>query len=229
MSKSNKGLKIIGDLESAYKGANRLALASVIISGLIILLMIFLYTNVIKNVIKNKMIVVVKDTETYYLPDKKAHIYGHVVNFHKLFFQIDEYNYQSNIKDATYLMSTEDGKKLYETYAANDWFKTIQLNNISVGLTVDSFIYSSIDKENDRYEVIFLGTQKIRSKDFIQHRKLVTKMKIKSITNTTKNPYGLQIYDYAILSNTTTKVTNLTGDIVEQKTDVTTEPNNQTP
>jgi hypothetical protein len=52
---------------------------------------------------------------------------------------------------------------------------------------------------------------------------------LKSITNTTKNPYGLQIYDYSILSNTTTKVTNLTGDIVEESKTEVTEPNNQTP
>lgn len=212
----DKGIKIIGNLEDAYRRSNRIALVSVVGFFVMTGVSVYLYFNLMKNVVKDKMIVLVSDYSTKYLPDKKSHLIGHCTNFHKLFFQIDEFNYNKNIKQAYALMVNKEANKLVEFYASNDWFKTIQMSNISVGLDIDSTKINTFNQEKDQYEVTFYSTQKIRSKNEIQERLLVTNMKLKSVTNTPSNPFGLLIYDFVILDNNNIRRTNLKGETIAE-------------
>jgi hypothetical protein len=217
--KNQKEIKIISDIENEFKKSNRIALYSLIVVGIVVCVSIFFYTNLVKNVVKNKMVFVATPLGNEYLSDRNSQIIAHLENFHKLFFQIDEFNFKRSIEKSYYLIDRDLGKKLKDNYAANDWYKNIQSLNLSIGIETDSIIINGIDNTNNKYYLTFYGKQLIRSKSEIVVRNLITKSEIKNVSNDINNPFGCQIEEFQIVNNSDIERRNIKGELIKSLTE----------
>jgi hypothetical protein len=217
--KNQKEIKIISDIEEEFRKSNRLALYSLIAFAIVICVGIFFYTQLVKNVVKNRMVFVATPLGNEYLSDRNSQIIAHLENFHKLFFQIDEFNFKRSIEKSYYLIDRDLGKKLKDNYAANDWYKNIQSLNLSIGIETDSIIINGMDNTNNKYYLTFYGKQLIRSKSEIVVRNLITKSEIKNVSNDINNPFGCQIEEFQIVSNSDIERRNIKGEVLKSLTE----------
>ncbi len=217
--KKNKELTTISNIDNEYKRALRIAQFSVIGFFIICILALWFYKNLMDNVVKNKMVVVADRLGNEYLIDKKAQLIGHLENFHILFFRIDEFNYKASVNKSFNYIDNEIGRKLRDHYTANDWYKSIQQYNLSIGLDTDSIIFNQYDEKNNDHIMTFYGKQHIRSKDEITVRNLTTKARLKQVQNTIANPFGAMIVDFKILDNSDIEKRNIKGEVLKSLTE----------
>jgi hypothetical protein len=195
-------LQSLSNLNHGFKQANRIAMLSIFGLIAVSLVCIFLIFKLNQDVVKNKLVVVANEYGTYQIANKEAQMKAHIKNFHKLFYNIDQFNWSNNVKSSLYLIDNKNGKDLYDAYKSNGFFKRIRENNMSVGVDIDSIYLNLIDSENKTYEAVFHGKQIKRAGDYIQKMRLVTQMKIYPVANSDNNPFGYMIYDYQIINNT---------------------------
>jgi hypothetical protein len=210
-----KELRLISAIDKEYKGAWRIAILSLVGFVVFAIFSIYMFAQQTNNVIKNKLVVVASDLGNEYLIDKKAQLVGHLENFHILFFRIDEFNYKNSIEKSFNYIDNEVGRKLRDNYTANDWYKNIQLYNLSIGVEADSIVFHSINAKDNQYNMIFYGKQFIRSKNEIVVRKLITKSSLKSVQNTILNPFGAMITDFLVVDNSDIERRNIKGEVLK--------------
>lgn len=127
-------------------------------------------------------------------------VYDHIMNFHRLFFEIDQFNYTSRINKAVDLIG-QSGKDLYLKFRANGWYAGIINNNLKLRIVVDSL---SINLNNLPYKgyidfrIIFEPYDSRDTRKVGEKRMIARDFEIYTVDRSRKNPHGLLIENYAL-------------------------------
>ncbi len=121
---------------------------------------------------------------------------GSVELFMSLFYTIDQYNYESQIEKSLWLVDSESGQKLYNTYKQQGYYNTM--------------IQTSSNQYVENVEIVFedkrfraQATIIIRNpnqKDPKKYALLVEGFLEEVTPNYPKNPYGYLIYNFKEIS-----------------------------
>lgn len=192
-------IKVLENIDVSVKSSKTIALICVF--GFIILsvLIFSLYTNALTKSIDR--VYVVTELGTQRVTDERSMVRGHVGNFYKLFFAIDQYNYKRNVNKALNLIG-ESGKKLLADYKNAGWFQSLVNNNIIIDVQVDSVLISNTKSP---YIVNAFGLMYIRSGNATVVKKLNSRMTVDKVANSDNNPYGLLINDFILTDNSVIK------------------------
>jgi len=127
-------------------------------------------------------------------------VYDHVENFHRLFFEIDQYNYTTRIDRALNLIG-ESGKELYLKLKSNGWFSGIINNNLKQRVLIDDLkidFTSHPYKGSIDFRVVFEPYDLNRDKrKAVEYRIVVKDFDIYIVSRNRKNAHGLLIENYA--------------------------------
>jgi len=129
--------------------------------------------------------------------DKNAMVRGHVINFYKLFFEIDEGNYKKNVAAALQLVG-ESGKELAQVYSNNKYYDRIVSNNLWIGVNIDSL---KILNNTPPYLVEVYAKRVIRSTYGTKYTYLNSTMEVNIVSNTDRNPFGMMIEKFKITND----------------------------
>lgn len=127
--------------------------------------------------------------------DKKAMAKGHVINFYKLFFEIDAGNYKKNIAASLELVG-ESGKELANLYNNQKYYERIVTNNLSIGVDIDSI---KLSNQVPPYFVEVFAKRVVRSTYGNKYAYLNSTMEVRIVSNTDQNPFGMMIENFKII------------------------------
>ncbi len=139
------------------------------------------------------------EIDQYRVPE----IINHAKTFHKLFWNIDQFNYERSINEALYLIG-DSGKQMYLSLKAQGHFSKIDTQNLTQEIAIDSIAV------NDRaipYQCELYGMLKVKRTDQDKESvdPIVATFELHNVSRTEKNPHGLLIENYLIKSNTVPK------------------------
>lgn len=126
-------------------------------------------------------------------------IYDHIVNFHKLFFEIDQFNYVQRIDRALYLID-DSGKQLYNNMKNRSWFSSLVNNNVKQSVRIDTIQINLNTRPyvaSIKFRLIHEGYDPKDTRKFPEIRVLVREFNITPVDRNRKNPHGLIISNYA--------------------------------
>lgn len=129
--------------------------------------------------------------------DKRAMAKGHVINFYKLFFEIDAGNYKKNVAASLELVG-ESGKELAQLYSNNKYYDRIVSNNLWIGVDIDSV---KIYNQAPPFLAEVFAKRVIRSTYGTKYTYLNSTMEINLVSNTDKNPFGMMIEKFKITND----------------------------
>ena len=141
--------------------------------------------------------IMLNSTEHYDIDQyRKPEIINHIKEFHKLFFEIDQFDYQARVSRSLYLIGNS-GKDLYHTLKAKSYYSNLVTNNLEHKLEIDS-IY--VDDNVNPYRGKLYGRVIIKRTDQkLQNiEKLSSSFYLKNVARTEDNPHGLLIEDYIV-------------------------------
>ena len=201
MSKNkNYEMPVLNSMEKTLINSVRTQLLIVVISVVGLLLGFILYKSALVSAVDR--VYVVKEMGVERVMDKKVKVKGHVGNFYKLFFQVDQFTYKSNINQALNLIG-ESGKDLYLSYKNKDYFAKL----ISLNLTITADIDSVNVIGNDfPYQVAIYGKRRIYNAYGSLLTNLNAQMIVYPTTSTDRNPYGLMIDKFVITDESEMKM-----------------------
>lgn len=138
---------------------------------------------------------IVKEEFIYREPE----IYNHLMNFHKYFFDLDQYNYELNTEKALNLID-DSGKNYYQTLVNDGWYNTLKLNNLVQKIEIDSIniksdIYPYKASVYGKTFVYRFGHESEKDK---QEKKIQANCILLDVGRTRENPHGLIISNYNI-------------------------------
>ncbi|MBL3657683.1 hypothetical protein [Fulvivirga sediminis] len=127
---------------------------------------------------------------------RKPEIVNHIKEFHKLFFEIDQFNYEQRVNRSLYLIGNS-GRDLYLTLKAKRYYSNIVANNLEHELQIDN-IY--IDSDTYPYRGEFYGKVIIKRTDqkLESSQKLHSSFELTNVARTEENPHGLLIENYTV-------------------------------
>lgn len=126
-------------------------------------------------------------------------VYDHVMNFHRLFFEIDQFNYATRVERSLNLIG-ESGKQLYFKLKASGWFAALLNHNIKQSIRVDKLdinLSSHPYKASIEFRIIHEAYDPKDSRRFPEVRAIVREFDIYIVDRNRKNPHGLFIDGYA--------------------------------
>ncbi len=188
MSTENKyEMPVLNSMEKTLINSVRIQLAIVVIAVGSLLIGFVLYQKALLTAVDR--VYVVKETGVERVMDKKVMIKGHVGNFYKLFFQIDQFTYKNNINQALNLIG-ESGKDLYINYKNKDYFAKLISLNLTITADIDSI---NVIGNNFPYQVQLYGKRRIHNAYGSLITNLNASMMVYPTTSSERNPYGLMI------------------------------------
>ena len=200
MEKENKyELPVLNSMERTLINSVRIQLLIVVVAIIGLISGFYLYKSAIINSIDR--VYVVKDMGIERVMDKKVMIKGHVGNFYKLFFQIDQFTYKNNINQALELIGSS-GKDLYISYKNKDYFSKLISLNLSITVDID---YINIYGKNFPYQVDVYAKRRIYNSYGSLITNLNAQLMVYPSTCTDKNPYGLIIDKFKIFDDSEIK------------------------
>ncbi|UOB16653.1 hypothetical protein [Abyssalbus ytuae] len=127
---------------------------------------------------------------------RKPEIINHIKEFHKLFFEIDQFDYEKKVNRSLHLIGNS-GKDLYLTLKAKRYYSNIVSNNLEHELIIDS-IY--VNHTTYPYRGEFYGKVIIKRTDqkLENTQKLYSSFELKNVARTEENPHGLLIENYIV-------------------------------
>ncbi len=188
-------IKRLSNIDYAFKTGRYLSLLCV--AGFVIITgcMFYFYTEaVVRN---TDRVYVARDFSIDRITDKKAMVKGHVSNFYKLFFEIDQYNYKKNVNMALELIG-ESGKELNKAYANGSYYSRLVNNNLIISVDIDSI---NVYNEQPPYKVYAFGRRYIRSNYGTKATYLNSMMDVYQVSNAVKNPFGFMIDNFRITND----------------------------
>jgi len=125
---------------------------------------------------------------------RKPEIINHIKKFHKLFFEIDQFNYEQRIDKSLNLIGNS-GKEIYLTRKHGGKYAELVSNNHEHYVQIDSI---KVDDSNHPYTGQFYGKVIIRRTDGELKRvnKLSASFILKNVARSENNPHGLLIENY---------------------------------
>jgi len=123
-------------------------------------------------------------------------IINHVKEFHKLYFEIDQYNYEQRISKALHLIGNS-GRDMYLTMKGKGFYSNIIANNLKHELEIDSVL---INHKTTPYKGQFYGKVIVKRTDQkMQNTKEVfSYFELHNVARTKENPHGLVIENYHV-------------------------------
>ena len=127
---------------------------------------------------------------------RKPEIINHIKEFHKLFFEIDERDYEKKLNRALHMIGNS-GKDLYLTLNASGYYSNIAANNLRQELIIDSIF---VEDHSSPYSAQFFGKLIVRRTDQQLERtqKLYSKFELQNVARTEDNPHGLLMENYIV-------------------------------
>jgi len=126
---------------------------------------------------------------------RKPEIVNHVKEFHKLFFEKDQYDYEQRVNKSLYLIGNS-GKNLYLTLKSKNHYSEIITNNLKHQLLIDSV---KVNHKVYPYVGEFYGRVVIKRTDqkLENVQKLFTTFELQNVARTEHNPHGLIIENFS--------------------------------
>lgn len=127
---------------------------------------------------------------------RKPEIVNHIKEFHKLFFEIDQFNFEKRVDQSLHLIGVS-GRDLYKTLEARRYYSNIAANNLEHELVVDSI---RVNHKIHPYKGKFYGKIVIRRTDqkLKNVEKLYSTFELRNVARTERNPHGLIIENYLV-------------------------------
>jgi hypothetical protein len=127
---------------------------------------------------------------------RKPEIINHIRNFHDLFYGVDQFNYETRVNDALYLIGNS-GKDLYLTLKASGWYSKLVSNNLSQSIHEDSLIvYDNVYPYVARYYGrVTVSRTDLQAKET---KRIQSTFILHNVSRTEKNPHGLLIENYLV-------------------------------
>jgi len=127
---------------------------------------------------------------------RKPEIINHIKVFHKLFFEIDQFNYKERTNEALYLIGNS-GKDMYKTLVANRHYSNMSSNNLKNRLVVDSII---VEDRTVPYLGAFYGKVIVKRTDqeLENVQNIFATFEVHNVDRTVENPHGLLIENYNV-------------------------------
>ncbi len=127
---------------------------------------------------------------------RKPEIINHIKIFHKLFFEVDQYDYESRINESLSLIGNS-GRDLYKTLQVNGFFSTMVVNNLEHSILIDSI---SVDDSRLPYTGRFYGKVVVKRTDqeLQKVQPLNTSCVLREVIRSVNNPHGLLIENLVI-------------------------------
>jgi len=128
--------------------------------------------------------------------NRKPEIINHIKEFHKLFFEVDQFDYESKVGKSLYLIGNS-GKDLYKTLKAKRYYSKIVSNNLEHQIIIDSI---HVNEKMHPYKGELYGKLVIKRTDqkLENIEKLYSSFELKNVSRTKDNPHGLLIENYII-------------------------------
>jgi hypothetical protein len=188
-------VKTLANIDYTFRTSRYVSLACIVAFLFSSISLFCLYQSaVIRN---TDRIYVARDFSIDRVTDKIAMVKGHVTNFYKLFFEIDQYNYKKNVNMALELIG-ESGKELNKAYANGNFYSRLVNNNLSVAVDIDSI---AIYNREPPYRAAIYGKRYIRSSYGIKATYLNAMMDVYPVSNSDKNPFGMMIEHFQITND----------------------------
>jgi|SRR6185312_558512 len=185
-------IKSLSNIDYAFRTSRYVSLGC--IAGFV-LINVFLFWFYKEAVIRNTdRVYIARDFSIDRVTDKIAMVKGHVTNFYKLFFEIDQYNYKKNVNSALELIG-ESGKELNRVYANGNYYSRLVNNNLSIAVDIDSI---RVYNREPPYKVAIFGKRYIRSSYGTKATRLNAVMDVYPVSNSEKNPFGMMIEHFVI-------------------------------
>jgi hypothetical protein len=126
-------------------------------------------------------------------------VYDHVVNFHKLFFEIDQFNYITRVDNALNLIG-DSGKQLFLKLKASALFSSLINYNVRQVIRIDRLdlnLKGYPYKGSIDFRLIHEAYDPKDTRKFSELRGIVREFDIYPVDRSRKNPHGLIIENYA--------------------------------
>lgn len=194
-------LNFIGNLEKKIKLALTIALASFIVSIIIVAMGLGFAYKVASN--SQNTVYVLSDnvplraTKKDVKDNRFAEYKGTIDDFHKLFFNLtpDESYINEQIKQSIYLIDAT-GIAQYNTLKEKSFYSRLVQTNTIQSITTDSI---SVDMANKRW--VYFGKIKIDRPSNTLIRSLITEGSIQDIQRSERNPHGVMLTRWKTIEN----------------------------
>lgn len=197
-------LKSLKDIPTSFALAKRAIIMSLAVS-LIVSLGSLIWANQMSKKFGEKAYIITDRGQTalaqgissselsgYRLPEVK----NHIKKFHRLFWNIDQFNMQTNTEESLYLIGST-GKELYLSLKAKMHYTRIKTQNLVQNLTIDSM---KIDMDISPYKAAVYGKLNIKRTDQENEKTdlFVAYFDLMDVARTDENPHGLLIENYDV-------------------------------
>lgn len=185
-------IKTIKKLDEAYRTSR--------IINLVVILAFFIFVTVIVVVYKEVVIkgidrvYLVKDHSLYRVTDEQSMVKGHITNFMKLFFEIDQFNFKENTNKSLYLIG-QDGLTLNKSLTASRFYSQMVATNMRCSIDIDSIVFRS---NVAPYNIDVYARWKKRNEYNQKENNLWCSMQVVKTSNSEKNPFGYVIESFKI-------------------------------
>jgi hypothetical protein len=198
--KTNVKIKTLHKLDEAYKTSRLINLAVIICFFLSIVVVVVVYKSALIRGVDR--VYVVKDNSMFRINDERSMVKGHVTDFFKLFFEIDQFNYKSNVNKALYLIG-EDGQTLNKSLTSSNFYSQLVATNMICSIQLDSIVFRT---NQAPYELFVYGKWMKRNEYAKKINNLHCAMEVVKTSNSDKNPYGFVIEKFRIFNQEELKV-----------------------
>lgn len=155
------------------------------------------YLNTTYVVTNEGKAIMLNSVNTYKVDQfRKPEIVNHVKEFHRLFYQIDQFDYEKRTDRALHLIGNS-GKDLYLTLKTKGYYSNIVTNNLEHQLQIDSV---KVDHTKYPYLGEFYGKVIIKRTDqkLENVEGLYSSFELRNVARTEQNPHGLVLENYIV-------------------------------
>lgn len=189
-----KEIKTLKSLDEAYKTSRIINLVVILCFFIFLTVVVVMYKSAVVNGVDR--IYVVKDNSMYRLTDEKAMASGHITNFFKYFFEIDQFNYRANVNKALYLIG-QDGQTLNKSLTASNFYSQLVATNMICSVEIDSIVY----KNNQAPYDVDVYARWIKRNEYNRKvNNLWCSFQLVKTSNSEKNPYGFVIEHFTLVN-----------------------------
>lgn len=127
---------------------------------------------------------------------RSPEVKNHIEKFHRLFWNIDQFNMQKDIERSLYLIGST-GKELYLSLKAKGHYTKIKTQNLVQTLYIDSM---KINMDMAPYKAAVYGKLNIKRTDQLNEKTdmFVAFFDLMDVARTDENPHGLLIENYDV-------------------------------
>jgi len=191
---ANNKIQTLKKLDEAYKTSRLINLAVILCFFLVVGVITISYKSAIIKGIDR--VYVVRDNSVDRITDEREIAKQHVINFFKLFFEIDQFNFRRNVNDALYLIG-QDGETLNKSLTANNFYSQLAATNMRCSVQIDSMIFQNTQTP---FQVLVYAKWTKRNEYAKKINNLHCSMELVKTSNSEKNKLGYVIEKFRIFN-----------------------------